>query len=153
MGERTSRVDQPEALENEIDRIRANLSEVVSELDYRRHELLDVKGQLQKHAGLVAAVGGGVLVLAGGVVGLSIWRARQAKTASARMKRMRTAWYNVSQEHVVRQESIGHKVLAGVLATLAAGLVKSAFQKWVLEPRKLKAAEHQPPRLVATAVH
>ena len=45
-------------LEQKVGLIREHLTDVVSELDYRRHELMDVKGQLRKHAGLIAGIAG-----------------------------------------------------------------------------------------------
>ena len=69
----------PEELEQRVALIREHMTDVVSELDYRRHELMDVKLQLQRHGGLAAAIGGGLLLVAGAGLGYSVYRSRRAK--------------------------------------------------------------------------
>jgi hypothetical protein len=63
--------DTERALESDIVRLRTELDGMVSELDRRRHEALDVRLQLRRHAGLVATVGTVALVLA--VAGIAAW--------------------------------------------------------------------------------
>jgi hypothetical protein len=126
MGEATGRVDAggPQRLEHEVELIREHLSEVVSELDYRRHELMDFRAQLQKHKGAIAAVICGVVLVTGGAIAVGAWRARRARTVAARLERLKLAFRNASRDNLVRQESIGHKVAAAVLATLASTVIK-----------------------------
>jgi hypothetical protein len=58
-------------LEAEIEGLRGELDGMVDELDRRRHEAFDVRLQLRRHAGLVAAVGAGALLLT--VFGIAAW--------------------------------------------------------------------------------
>ncbi len=117
-----------EELEQRVALIREHMTDVVSELDYRRHELFDVKGQLRKHAGLMAAIGGGVLLLAGGAVAYSVYRSRKAKEEQRRRF--------FAPKMVKQYESLWHKALsaaAGALATLAVKAVASELMKPALE--------------------
>jgi hypothetical protein len=113
--------EPPEAdkLEQRVANIREHMGDVVRELDHRRHDLMDVKGQLKKHAPVVAAVGGGVLLLAGGAIGLSMYRSRQA----ARTRRV------VETKHTY--EGILHKVVSAAAGALVGVLVKSLAEKYV----------------------
>ena len=116
--------DDPEKLQQRVAMIRDHMGDVVKELDHRRHELTDVKGQLKKHAPLVAGVGGGLLLLTGGAIGLSIYRSKQ------REKR------RVSFEREQAYESVLHKVLSAAAGALVGVLVRSLatrFMKPVLE--------------------
>ncbi len=63
--------DTERALESDIERLRSELGAMVEELDRRRHDAFDVRLQLRRHAGLVAAVAGGAVVLL--VAGLVAW--------------------------------------------------------------------------------
>src|SRR5205085_2545846 len=63
MGERTNGVtDDPERLQQDVEAIRGRLTDVVSELDHRRHAVLELK----THVPAYAAAAGGVLLLVGG---------------------------------------------------------------------------------------
>jgi hypothetical protein len=65
-------------LEDQIHRIRDELDEMVGELDRRRHDALDVRLQVRRHAGLVAVVGVVVATVAiGGVIAWTASRRRQ----------------------------------------------------------------------------
>ena len=52
---------EPAKLEREVEDIRDNISDIVSELDRRGHEILDWRGHLRKHAWLLVAVGASCL--------------------------------------------------------------------------------------------
>ena len=68
------------ALEDQIHRIRDELDEMVGELDRRRHDALDVRLQVRRHAGLVAVVGVVAATVAiGGVVAWTASRRRQER--------------------------------------------------------------------------
>ena len=122
MGQRANRVVSPERLEHDVEKIRAGLTEVVGELDRRRHELTDWRRQLRKHAGLLVAAGT-ALVLAGGVVtGVAVYRARSRRRHQERRAEPRT---------VVQGEGIGHRLLSTALAALAGVLVKTFAQRAV----------------------
>jgi hypothetical protein len=119
VGQRTNRVEEPERLEHDVEKIRDALGEVVSELDRRRHELTDWKLQLRKHGGLLIAVGVGLASVIGLAVGIKVFRDR-------RKPRRR---FNVSFRPPPPQpESFGHKVLSAGAAA-AIGVVAKAVAK------------------------
>jgi hypothetical protein len=110
-------------LEQKVGLIREHLTDVVSELDYRRHELMDVKGQLRKHAGLIAGIAGGAVLIAGGIIGFSVYRSRT-----------RPPPRYVRVDKVQQPESVGHRI-----ATVAAGAIVGVLAKG-LAMRFLKPA-------------
>jgi len=65
------------ALEDQIHRIRDELDEMVGELDRRRHDALDVRLQVRRHAGVVAVVG--VVVATVAIGGLVAWTASRRR--------------------------------------------------------------------------
>jgi hypothetical protein len=69
--------DDERAIESEIVRLRGDLDGIVGELDRRRHEAFDVRLQLRRHSGLVAAVGGVTIVLV--VAGVAAWSASRRR--------------------------------------------------------------------------
>jgi hypothetical protein len=74
--------ETPAQLEEEIEGIRNHLSDVVGELDRRRHRLLDVPGHIRRNAKPIV-VGTAALVALG--AGLWWWRARRQQTVAGRM--------------------------------------------------------------------
>ena len=56
---------EPRQIEREIEALRAQLDALVEELDRRRHEAFDLRRQLRRHPGALAA---GAAVLLGGLV-------------------------------------------------------------------------------------
>src|SRR3954466_4954625 len=91
--------ESAEQKEAEIERSRARLDGLVTEMDRRRHELGDVRLQLRKHKGLVAAVGGGLVLAIAAVVVFTVrahrrqsgWRGRAARLRG-RADRVREAF-------------------------------------------------------------
>jgi len=121
VGERTNRVERPEKLEHDVEKIRATLTEVVGELDRRRHALMDWRLQVREHKGLLAGIGAGILLLAGASVFVKIWRARHRPPEPLFRRR----------EVRVEQESIGHKVVSAGAAALVAVTTKALAQRAV----------------------
>jgi hypothetical protein len=68
---------EEQALESQIVHLRDELGEIVGEIDRRRHEAFDLRLQMRRHAGVVAAIGGVALVLAIG--GFAVWRASRRR--------------------------------------------------------------------------
>jgi hypothetical protein len=69
--------DTERALESDIERLRGELDGMVSELDRRRHEALDLRLQLRRHSGVVAALG--VVAVLVSVVGVMAWSASRRR--------------------------------------------------------------------------
>jgi hypothetical protein len=80
-----------ENLEREAERVRARLMSTLDVLDRRRHDALDVRAQVQRHVVPVAAVGAGLVLLVGGAIGLSSYRAIDRRRHKSR-ERVRAFW-------------------------------------------------------------
>jgi hypothetical protein len=86
----SAREPTPQDLENDIENIRENLGDLVSELDQRRHRLNPMR--LVRGNPLVLAVGGALLLgLGAGTVAWRMSRARRERTLGARVDRLRVA--------------------------------------------------------------
>lgn len=119
-------------LEQRVAMIRGDLGNVVRELEARRHALTDVKGQLQRHAPVAALVGSGVLLLAGGALGLSVYRARKRRALVQRAKQQ------------LAYESILHRALTAAAGAVFGVLAKSLATRFV---KPVIEAGGQPPSL------
>jgi hypothetical protein len=92
MGEGTNRIAQSNGsparvreLGNETDAVRRQLDELVMELDRRRHELFDWRLQMRRHARALALIAGGIIVVVGMGVGVSMARSRRQHTLAAHL--------------------------------------------------------------------
>lgn len=130
MGEGTNGVTvrqtppDPDKLEQRVAMIREHLGDVVKELDHRRHELTDVKLQLEKHAPLVAGIGAGVVALIGAGIGYSVYQSKKREKLKVKLER--------EQQY----ESILHKVIstaAGALVGVAVKALANRFMKPAIE--------------------
>ncbi|HVY61062.1 MAG TPA: hypothetical protein VHF22_05380 [Planctomycetota bacterium] len=120
----------PEELEHEVEEIRERITALARELDHRRHDALDWRVHARRHKALIAAVGGGLLLLAGGTIALAVWRARLRERPLSRAARLRAALARaVARPDLVARErspGIGEKVLA-TAASLVAGRVAGSL--------------------------
>jgi len=117
-------------LEEEIEALRGDLGELVSELDRRRHELLDVRLHLRRHPVAAGVAGASLaLVLGGSVAAILSARERQRRPV-ARARRLGRAVSRMidAPDRVARDPSVGEKVLAAAGAAAASLLVK-----WLLD--------------------
>jgi hypothetical protein len=85
---RTPKDGERESLEHEADLVRARLLGTIGELDRRRHELLDIKLQLRRHAGDLLSIFGGLWVGAGATVAILFVRERR-REQRVRKERLR----------------------------------------------------------------
>lgn len=69
-------------LEQDIEQIRNHLSDVAGELDRRRHRVLDLPGQVRKHAKPIAI---GTVALAALGLGVWWWRSRSRRSVPGRL--------------------------------------------------------------------
>jgi hypothetical protein len=80
-----------EALQQDVEEIRDDLTGLVNELDRRRHDFFDVKQQMSRHAlPLVLSALGLVGLVAGGLA-LAARRRRRRATIASRVVRLRQA--------------------------------------------------------------
>jgi ABC-type uncharacterized transport system fused permease/ATPase subunit len=98
MGQGTTRLENTNGssarvreLGNETDGVRRELDELVMELDRRRHQALDWRLQVRRHARPLALLGAGLVVVVGSGVAVSIARNRRRQTLAARVSDL-TDW-------------------------------------------------------------
>ncbi|HEY7365969.1 MAG TPA: hypothetical protein VIE37_17870 [Methylomirabilota bacterium] len=72
----------------EVTALRDELGQLVTELDRRRREALDVKLQLRRHGPGIALTGVALVGAAAGLVALSIWRDRRRQRSGAPLSRV-----------------------------------------------------------------
>lgn len=136
MGQESRRVETPQQevtrLKEEIETVRSRLGTSVGELDRRRHELLDWRLQLKKHAGLVAGVGAGLVLAIAGAVAYGSRRERLMNLPSSRIRRIREALSTIVNEPEVvskkkRAPSTISQRFLGAAAATAASMVAKRF--------------------------
>lgn len=86
--------EEPRRIEREIEDLRAQLDELVDELDRRRHDAFDWRVQLRKHP-RAAALAAGVLL---GAVALAIRRSRRSPTLGEHAARFLRGIYAVGED-------------------------------------------------------
>ena len=128
MGERTTGLDDPAILELQIDSIRRNLTGIVRELDHRRHDLTDVKMQIDKHKPELLAAAGSVVAVAGVVGAIAFFVSRRNKKLSVRATHMRKAIARVLEDpnRLARPEPT---ILKKVATALVVAVVAAAGKK------------------------
>ena len=113
---------EAERLEQEVEQIRGHLGGLVSELNHRRHEAMDLGLQARRYAIPLALGAVALLGLVAGGVALSIHRSRRRRRLPARLARLRQALARMVDrpERVARpQPSVGLKILAAAGAAAA----------------------------------
>jgi hypothetical protein len=129
MGKGTTGVDSPrppDVIEKDIERMRGNLTVIVSELDRRRHELLDWRLQLKRHALAIGLAAGGIALVVGGSIALLMKRRR-------RVPRIRRA-----------SGGLGRRLLSAIASALVTALAKRFANKLLLPPAR-KTLPRKPP--------
>src|SRR5262245_34849013 len=115
----------PSAVEAELERTRRRLGDLLDELDRRRHELKDVRLQMQRHAVSIMIAAGGAMALIAVAIGTTVRRRRRRNTLGERAHRLRVALRRaIAHPNRVAKEqpAIWKKVLAAA-GSSAAGLV------------------------------
>jgi hypothetical protein len=87
----TNGVKPPAAIEQEIRGLRAELDHLIDELDRRRHEMLDLKLQMRRHAVPVSLAAAGLGLAVAARVAYGIWRRRQRRSFTVRAGLVRDA--------------------------------------------------------------
>lgn len=83
--------DRAKALQQDVAEIRDDLTGLVNELDRRRHDFFDVKGQISRHALPLALAGLGLVGLVAGGWALAARHRRRHEAVGARAIRLRQA--------------------------------------------------------------
>jgi hypothetical protein len=139
MGEGTHDVDPDRELDEvseRIDKTRARLDDLVSELDQRRHVVANVRRQFREHPawGVGSIVLG--LALIGGGVALAVQRQRQRQTLSARAQRLRTAvgrMIDKPNKVAPRDGGVTGKLLTSAATAATGVLVKRMVERAVAQ--------------------
>ena len=117
--------EQAELLQRDIERLRSDLANTVGELDRRRHDLLDVRGQLRRPPVPIVRVAAALLALAAGGIALAVTRRRRRQELPARLERLREALQRMvaKPNRVATDPGVGRKIVAaagGAAASLTA---------------------------------
>jgi hypothetical protein len=131
MGQGTARVDQdPQQLETEITGLRDELGSLVAELDRRRHEALDIRLQLRRHAWAVAAAGTGVAATVAGLIWLVTRRAQRRNRLTTKASRLREGIARIVErpERVATQPTMVGQLLMAAATAAAAMATRKAVE-------------------------
>jgi hypothetical protein len=130
--------ERPEELERDVEDIRDNMTGLVTELDRRRHEVLDWRKQLRRNARPLAIATLGLVVLLGGMAGLSVWRRRRRNRPLAKARRLRDALSRmIEHPELVAQPrpSIANKALGAAVSSVAGVVAKSVTERFAVPLR------------------
>jgi hypothetical protein len=133
MGEGTVSLE-PQQIEAEISALREELGALVGELDRRRHELLDVRLQLRRHAWQIAVAGVGVSVGIAGLIWLGVARARRRRGLLAKASRLREGVARMVDrpERVAAEQTVVGKLLTAAATAAVATAATKAVERAVL---------------------
>ena len=140
-----------EELEREAERTRARLLETLDVLDRRRHDLLDVRKQVEDHFAPVASAIAIAVLFLGGAIGVAIHDAidRRRHKGRARVRALARLWQHPDRALRVEEKSfageLGRKVLMTALSVVATQ-VTSHFvkQALALELGEAHEGDHAP---------
>jgi len=127
MGQGTDDLMDSEELEAEVEAIRDDMTDIVSELDRRGHEAFDWRMQLRKHAAPMMLTGLGFLAVAAGATALSVRRRRLRNRPLAKARRLRDALARmIAHPELVAQPrpSIANRALAAAVSAAAGSVAK-----------------------------
>lgn len=118
----------PHELEAEIEHLRTRLDRSLSELDRRRHELMDVKLQLRRHPEALVVAGGLALLLFGGVA-YAVHRSRKRNEPAHRFRIAVGRAVDNPQRMMRSEPGVGQKILGAVATTVAVALTKKLIER------------------------
>jgi hypothetical protein len=122
-----------ERLGTEIAVVRDELDSLVAELDRRRHNALDLRRQLERHAFGVALTTLALLATATGTVSFGIWRQRRWVRLPAQAGRLRHAIARMTEhpERVAAEPTMAGKIVTAAASAAVAALVKKLLERAV----------------------
>lgn len=138
MGEGTDRMSE---LETEIDELREEMVPIVSELDRRRHAMLDWRAQARAR---VVPIAIGAAIFAAGATWM-VWRTIESRRARSRpiekLRRLRLATQRMiaKPDRVAAADPSGVRALALAAARAAATAAASSFAKQGIETMAAKS--------------
>jgi hypothetical protein len=132
-----------EALQREIEGIRGDLANTVGELDRRRHDLLDVRGQLRRHPVPITLLAVALLALAAGGIALAVNRRHRKQQLGARLERLREALGRMVAQpnRVATDPGVGRKIVAAAGGAAASLTAKKLVAKFFREQASKQQAD------------
>lgn len=130
-----------EALELQAEQVRARLLRRIDVLEKRRHEVLDVKRQVESHIVPIAAGGVVVVASAGAALALAIHHAVESRKhrGRERVRAFRLLWEHPERATRLKRGSIfgevGRKALIAGLSLIAVELTKRGVKQLVAPMR------------------
>lgn len=118
-------------LEGEITVLREELGTLVAELDRRRHDALDVKGQLKRHSVEVGLTALALVAAASGFVWVGVWRARRRQRLTYQGSQLREAVSRMiaRPERVAAEPTVPAKILTAAANALIASLIRKVLER------------------------
>ncbi len=128
--QRMNGAERPAVIEREIRGLRSDLDHLIGELDRRRHEMLDVKLQVRRHAVPVSLTALALVLATAGTVTYSIWRSRRQQTLAAKAGRLREAVSRMieSPERVAAVQTARVRILGAAGSALTAMVIKGVLE-------------------------
>jgi hypothetical protein len=138
---RTTSREMSQRLGAEIAIVREELNVLLAELDRRRHDLLDVRLQLRRHAKGTALTTLALVGVAAGAVWLSVGRRRRGRRLTADAGRLPGAISGVTEQpgRATAAATMAGKVVTAAASAAVASLVRKALEHAVrrlLEPKR-----------------
>jgi hypothetical protein len=143
MSSHTDTHPQPTGLELNVEMVRRRLDATIRELDRRRHDALDIKLQLRRHALPVIA---GLVVLVAGVTSLTLLLLRRRgnrKRLLPKMQRLRQAVARMVEkpDRVARENpNVARKIATAAGTTAATMLAKKLMRRLGADGRAPEAS-------------
>jgi hypothetical protein len=133
-----AREDAVDRVEGEIDSLRGELGGLVAELDRRRHEVFDVRLQLQRHPLAAAIAAAAAALVVGGLLAVAVRTRRERRRPSVRARQARRALARLLDhpDRVAAERSVGNRVATAVLTLAATTLVKRLIDARIAAPRR-----------------
>jgi hypothetical protein len=121
-------------LEHDVDLIRANLGDLIGELNNRRRDALDIRLQLRHHAGRLVLVGTVLIAMVAGGIALFVATLRRGRSLRARAGRLGKALRRAvaHPEHLAeRRPSVPRKIAAAGGSAVATAIGKRIARRLV----------------------
>lgn len=137
-----------EELGSEIAGVREELDTLLSELDRRRHDALDMPLQLRRHAVGAGLTAFALVATAAGGVWLTHWRGRRRARLTAKAGRFYHALSRMTEhpERVATGSTIPAKIVTAAASAAVAALVKKLLERVVVKVMDTGSQDRVGPR-------
>jgi hypothetical protein len=121
-------------LDGEIGALREEIGGLVTELDRRRRDIMDVKLQLRRHGLEIALGAAGLAAAAVGVVWLGAWRARRKAPPATRRLRQAVARLADEPDRVATHPSMLARISTAATSAVVVAVIKKGVERWLNSP-------------------